>query len=71
MFIRYFHCAQKKEEYIWRILNNWAFPSSVFGPIKLRNKANIILTNGAPLAYEVNFITVEGISDSHLYKYGK
>jgi hypothetical protein len=35
-------------------------------PLSLENKANIILTNGAPLAYEVNFIKVERISDNHL-----
>jgi hypothetical protein len=33
----YFASRQKRQEYNWRIIDNWAFRSSVFGPNKCKS----------------------------------
>jgi len=41
--------------------------SSVLGPISQDNVATgLILTNGVPLAYEVNFNKAEGFANNHI-----
>jgi hypothetical protein len=43
MIIRYFASWQKRQKYNWRIIDNWAFQSSV--PISKENKAAGIIVD--------------------------